>query len=116
MSKLDTSPLTSTLYSYTSGENVGVNVYPFIFKLFKSEFTFSSLPDSVVVFSVAVEFEVVSFLLSDWEFPSSLVTFIVYVFCVPSSAVTTTFNVFLPTFNFCVPFPFILAFLSCAVA
>ena len=45
-----------------------------------------------------------------------LVTFIVYVFLVPSSAVTTTLKAFAPIFNVFLPVPDILAFACCAVA
>ena len=46
----------------------------------------------------------------------SLVTFIVYVFVVPSSAVTTTFKAFAPFWSVFVPVPDIVAPESCAVA
>ena len=49
-------------------------------------------------------------------FPSDLVILIVYVFFVPSSAVTTTENVFLPVSNFLLPVPLIFALEFCAVA
>ena len=103
------------MYSYISGENSGAKLSPFIIRFFRSEFfVFSSKDVLASANVVSVVFEAVSFTLLC---ASSLVTFIVYVLVVfPSSAVTTTFIAFLPTFKFCVPFPFIVAFLSCAVA
>jgi len=95
ISKLDTFSVTFTLYSYTFGENDGVRLYPFIDNFFKSDSLFLLSCDTTeFVVLLEVVFSVAPFL------PSSLVTFIVYVLVVPSSAVTITFSLFFPTFNF----------------
>ena len=71
-SKSDISPLISSVYSYISGENSGVNVYPVTSNFNKSELEGLDVPSSTVV-SSSSEF-------SSESSASSRVTFIVYVF------------------------------------
>ena len=86
-----------TVYSYTSFLKEGFNS--------KSAIVILDNPFTISVSSS------VSFVFSP-----SLVTLIVYVFVVPSSAVTTTFNAFSPYASVWLPVPNTVAAESCAVA
>ena len=91
------SPIYFTVYSYTSVLNSGS-----ILALLTSNFK-SPLP--VLVVSLFCSFCI-----------SPLVIFNVYVFTVPSSAVTFTFIVLFPSFKVTFPVPSIVAFKFCACA
>ena len=101
--KDSTSLETLSLYSYTSAEKLGVSFCPSISNFTRSDFFWFSSSFSVVV-SSATSF----FGWASSSFFSSLVTFIVYTFSVPSSALTTTFISLFPTFKFCDPVPEII--------
>ncbi len=110
MSSVVLSPISFAVYLNTSFLNDGSSVAPDISK-FDSPISVSLFVVSFVVSFSAVVFVSCS---SSW---ACFVMFSVYVFCVaPSSAVTTTLNVFAPSFSVCVPVPVIVCALCPFVA
>ena len=105
------SGFTASAYTSTSVNSFGTSTVYDVLSLFNPEKSYS-------VCLIPKFFNLASVSFSGLSSSAvNLVTLIIYVFCVtPSSAVTVTFNLFSPSFNFTVPVPVTVAFESLGVA